>query len=234
MNRISTRAVCLGAAVWAAMGFSAAARGSIVFSQLPVFHTGGGGADTDAWINGQPFWQRSAEDFILNSPATVGHIGWWSFYGTGLETEVEAPPQAQTIRIRLYDARPGDNLPGQVLFEESFGDPARVATGAIMLLGANPPEFRYDVDLPTPWQLSAGTHYWLEIAQIGLANSHYRWEYAWPPFGSRFAITSPNYPDWAPTADASGLAFELSTVPEVASLIPMAAGLLVMQRRTRR
>ena len=210
--------------------FSAYAQSSMVISQLPN-QGGGGTSDTEFFIFNQPYWQRSADDFVLDVPALIQRCTFWSFYGGNLDQFPEPLPLTQEIRVSLHIPRP-DGLPGAVLFEESFVDPARIATGEYVSVGVGPPEYRYELDLTNPWPLLGGTSYWLEIAQIGAPNSLFRWEYAFGN-GTPFAFTNP-LTDWQRFSGASNLAFQLSTVPEPSWLSPLAMSLLFLIRPTKR
>lgn len=214
------------------IGLEEYSRASVVVSQLPSNQGGGGAADTEFLFFNQPYWERSADEFVLDSPATIRQCIFWSFYGGNLDQVIEPLPSTQTIRLRLYDARPIDNLPGKVLFEESFNDPPRVATGLFMHVGAGPPEYRYEIDLSTPWSLASGTQYWLEIAQIGAIDSLFRWEYSFGN-GAPFAFTNP-LTDWRRYSGNANLAFQLSTTPEPVSSVLLMVGLVAFVRAAKR
>jgi hypothetical protein len=115
---------------------------------------GGLASDTELRDDfGVPFWQRVADDIVLGQSASVGHIKWWGFYGSSFQSPPPAPPATETMRIRLYDARPSDGLPGDVLFQEQFLNPLRTPTGQIVAVGAGPPEYVFQVDLASPLEL---------------------------------------------------------------------------------
>lgn len=193
------------------------ARADIVASQLPT-QAGGGAGDTEFLFQGNPVWEISADDFSLTTAATIRHLTWWSFYGLNTDSIAQPPPATQTIRLRVHAPRPGDGMPGDVLFEEFVVDLPRVATGQFIFVGGTPSEYRYDVDLSTPWALDAGQPYWLAIAQMGIPTSTYRWEYAFPN-GTPFVFMNPITGDWRQFSGQSNLAFQLSTVPEPAGVL---------------
>lgn len=206
-------------------GFCATARADIVVSQLP-YPYGGDGGDSEFLWNGVPFWQFAADDFVLSQPATIRRVSWWSFYGGNDDTQVEPPPPTQTIRLRLYEQRLSDGLPGNVLFEEFVVDPWREYAGFEVLVGAHPPAFRYEVDLSTPWPLAAGTPYWFGVAQMGLPTSTYRWVYSWPPVGSPGSYINPLVNDWMSSGSEWNVAFSMSTIPEPSSATLLAVMIL--------
>src|SRR5262245_31130807 len=107
--------------------FNNAAQGGIILDKPPN-QLGGGASDTSFYNEfGEERWQRLADDVLLTQPATLRRVIWHGFYGDSFKNTPEPLPLTETMRIRLYDARPGDGLPGNVLFEESFLDPSRVA-----------------------------------------------------------------------------------------------------------
>lgn len=160
----------------------------------------------------------------------IQHIVWWGFY------HLDSPPATETMRIRFYDARPGDGLPGAILYEESFLDPSRTATGLIVFTGVGPHEYIYHVDLMTPFELAADTLYWLEIVQVGDLDSHYRWEFGTAAPEDEFAFCNPIIPNWMSTGAGSwNNALQLWTVPEPSSFVLLAFGLgMAGMRRSRK
>jgi len=194
------------------------ANGQVLVFNQPRLPTGGPGADT-SFIDdgGNSIWQQVADDIILGQDATIGRIKWFGFYG-GTFTGSTQPPATQTMRIRLYDSRPGDGLPGAILFEESIIDPPRFPTGAILPLPLAPIEQRFEVDLATPFDMLSGMQYWVEIVQLGDTNSHYRWEFSLGN-GTPYAFINPNVADWRRSTASSNLALELWTVPEPSSVL---------------
>lgn len=226
------RAVAWSCAVWVSL--SSIASAGIVIDR-PPFNTGGPGADTSfIYHSGQVLWQQSADDFVLTQAATVRHVTWWGFYGDDFESPAEQPPATQTMQFRVYGARAQDGLPGDVLFEETLVDPPYAWNGRQILTGAAPKEYRFDVDLTTPMHLVATTPYWLEIVQLGLAESLYRWEIS---VANRdgFAFLIGSTGDWIRTQNTPAtLAFQLSTIPEPQTSALVGVASLVLARRRRR
>ncbi len=218
------RTVALGGFFLAASALYAGPPGVVVDHQ-PT-RSGGPFADT-AFLDmfGDPQWQFLADDILLNSLATIRSVRWWGFY------DQDNPPASETFRMRFYDARPSDGLPGNVLFEESFLDPAREGTGQIVFTGVDPQEHVYFVELVTPFDLAANTPYWLEITQIGDLSTGFRWEDS--VSGNReFAFRNSIFPDWD-IATQSELAFQLSTIPEPSTFILLLLAAAPFGRRCR-
>lgn len=193
----------------------------------PPNQLGGPAADTE-FINdsGMQSWQREADDFMLPNAATLRRVSWYGFYGGTFDPPPEPPPTIEEMRIRFYNARPSDGLPGDVLFEESFLNPMRMATGESVIVGYPHPEYLYQVDLSTPFALASNTPYWLEIVQIGNLDSHIRWETSAADLNGR-AVINPFVPDWQPVG-TSDLAFQLLSIPESATLNLFAVGALAV------
>jgi hypothetical protein len=187
---------------------SGPALAQIVVDHQPT-QRGGPAADTD-FINmfGQRRWQLVADDFMLSSPAELRRVSAWGFYSE------DNPPGQETMRIRFYDARPVDGLPGNILYEQEFTSFSRVATGRVVFVGILPREFFYTFDLPTPLALAAGTPYWFELTQLGDVTTTFRIETSGPSAEMHSFLNSA-VTDWTPST--SNLAFQLSTIPEPAS-----------------
>ncbi len=201
------------------------AGGGIVVDHPPA-PFGGPGADLDFFLPsvGQ-FWQRNASDFTLTTPATIRRVIWWGFY------EENNPPASEIMRLRFYEPRPSDGLPGNVLFEESFIDPQRIATGVTVFPGH--PEFRFQVDLPNPTTVPAGTPLWFEVVQVDDISTLFRWEDS-ATDGLGHAFINPLTLDWVQTTFPNDLAFQLSTVPEPAVLGLIATGAIPFVCRRRK
>jgi hypothetical protein len=204
--------------------------GGIVLDQQPT-QGGGLGSDT-AFRNdfGNPTWQQVADDVMLDSSATIRRLTWWGFY------HEDNPPATESMRLRFYDVRPADGLPGNILFEESFLNPSRTATGLVIFTGVDPHEYKYEVNLTTPFDLLAEIPYWLEIVQLGDPDIAFRWESGFASPEDQIAFSNPYVPDWMLTT--SGLlnnAFQLSTIPKPSTLALFGLGLLLAgKRRSRR
>ncbi len=203
----------------------------VVFSHPPL-NTGGPASDLAFTIEGSPpLWQQVADDFVLAEPADIRRIVFWGFYGSTFDLFPEPAPETETFRVRFYGARPGDGLPDDdnILFEDEFLDPLRMETGNIILTGPAPPEYIYQIDLGDPLALEATVPYWLEIVQAGDVDSHFRWEVSVEE-QTPFAFKNTNIPDWQLTTIQADTAFQLSIIPEPATLILLVPTLLFIKR----
>lgn len=216
----------------ATVGFSTAARASIVFSQVQT-HVGGGTSDTEFLYFGNQVWERSADDFVLSAPATINGVTWWGFFGNFYDLNPEPPPLAQTVRMSVYEPRPTDGLPGNLLYQELVVDPSRTATGFTVSEGAGLPEFRYDVTLANPWLLDSSQRYWLEITQMDDLPSTFRWNYS-NGNGTPYALISPlTANNWRYISSGANLAFQLTQIPEPAFALPLVGSFYVLVRWTK-
>ncbi len=168
--------------------------------------------------------QRVADDFMLAEAADVIKVNAWGFYA-----EI-SPPATETMRVRFYGARPTDGLPdeGNILYEESFLDPPRTATGNLVLADVTADEFFFEFDLSTSAQLEAETLYWLEVVQIGDIDSRFRWEFSLADQNGQ-AVINPGLPDWT-VGLTSDTAFQL-VIPEPPALGMLVFGLLLAGKR---
>ena len=222
----------LAAALAAFTIVETAARADIIFDQPPS--PGYAAASDTDYIAlhgpdaGQHIWMRIADDFAFSTPQTIRQITWWGCYG-GDDFPTHPPIGDDYMRIRIYDPRPEDELPGNILYEQTLINPSRVATGNIIDIPGDPPEYRYQSDLATPFVAEAGSTYWLEIAQLGISDSLFRWETT--DTGSENDSTSINdiYLDWTPSPGIA-FAFQLSDTPEPHAIVLLGLGFLAIAR----
>jgi len=210
------------------------ARADLIFEQQPS-RNGGYAGDLDFYSDsGVRVWQQTADDFDIQSDAIVGRVSFYGFYGGSYSGSLDPPSGDETIRIRLYATRPADGLPGSVLYDESFLNPSRVPTGEVVATARAHPEYFYEVESRKPMALSANITYWLEIVQVDLVDSHFRWEGSGST-GSPFAFLNPNVADWTLSAPLNNnMAFRLSTIPEPATLVLSTGGIVMGWREGRR
>jgi len=194
-----------------------------------------GGLASDTLVNEFPGWQRVADDFSLSHAAIIDRIVFFGFHHMNIQ-----PVANEDFRIRVYDQRPGDLLPGSVLYEQSFSNVPRTWTGRFVLVSGAPQEFRYEVDLSLPLELPATTTLWLEVAQIGDINSLFRWENSLSaPLNGKAYINpiTPNM-DWRYSLPelTTNTAFQLiGNIPEPCSFVFLAiAGIALFRQRSHR
>jgi len=147
---------------------AATARADIIVDHQP-YNVGGPASDTQFSYFGDAAWQQAADDIRLAEPSAAQKLVWWGFYGGQGENpgSVNPPTVPESLRIRFYDARSTDGLPGSVLREETFLNPTRAATGRLVYDGVLHREFRFEADLAMPFNLDSSTTYWLELVQLG-------------------------------------------------------------------
>lgn len=205
---------------------AALAEGGIIFDQphLPVHATG---ADTlwfDPW-NGNR-WELSADDFWFSQPSRVDRVVWRGFYGGDLFGTYDPPTGVETMRLRIYGARPQDGLPGEIIREQSSTNAMRTPTGT----NANGhPEYQYQIDLDIPLNADANVVYWLEVVQVGDSSSIFRWVYS-PRTGTPYAVLNLNVPDWTRIPNGPNLCFQLQGFPEPGALMLFCTVLIACDR----
>lgn len=213
--------------------YPGSASASIIVDQLPA-QLGGYGSDTEFRdIVGNPVWQLVADNIQLTQSAIARNLKFYAFYG-GDEQNHAPPAGDEIIRVRFYGARAGDGLPdsGDVLLERTFLNLPLNSTGRTIAVQGGPDEYFFEADLGAGILLMPNTMYWLEIAQIGIPNSTFRWETG---FGAvpRFAFKGNATSDEWETFSGS-LAFQLSTVPEPTTVgLVFVGALCVSQRRAK-
>lgn len=205
---------------------AALAEGGIIFDQphYPVHATG---SDT-IWFD--PFngniWQLAADDFWFSQPSRVDRVVWRGFYGGDFFGSYDPPTGVETMRLRVYGARPQDGLPAEILREQTTTDAMREPTGTI---ANGHPEYQYQIDFDVPLSVEANTAYWLEVAQVGDPSSVFRWVYS-AHAGTPFAVTNGHVPDWVRIPDGPNLCFQLHGVPEPHGFLLFVTALMACDR----
>jgi len=229
---VAVLVLTLSVRAWAAPGTIRDLLGdrTIVVDRQPTRY--GGLASDTLFINrsGQVSWQQLADSITLSQAATNLQLGWWGFYGSFDQTH-QPPSGAETFRVRFYDARASDGLPGSTIFEQTFDSASRAATGHTVFAEVTAPEYFYQVDLAQGLALEAGAKYWIEVVQVSDIDSAFRWEFATggPP-GEVYL--NAHVSDW--TLYGPDTAFQLSTLPEPASLLFFVPSILLVKLRGRR
>lgn len=141
-----------------------------------------GGGVKSAWFppNGLDGDQYVWDSFTLGSSQTINEIHWRGFYAYnsyGSPNIPSAPVSDFTISIYPTSPYPGVNEPdifARPIVQYSVGGNAGEALAG---MAGGVPMYDYAFTLPTAFQVTAGTRYWLQIeASQGVAPST-----SWPP-----------------------------------------------------
>ncbi|MCB9856830.1 MAG: hypothetical protein H6818_14205 [Phycisphaerales bacterium] len=194
--------------------------GTVVVDHQP-YNSGGLASDTLFRENEflPPTWQLVADDVTLSVSAVIDRIVFWGFYHFN-----SIPSGDEAFRLRLYDARPADGLPGNVVYESALSNPARNFTGRSIITSGAPAEFRFSSVLPTPMVIAAQTRYWLEIAQMGDLDSLFAWELSRSGELTGQALNNDVVGDWTySTPITSDAAYQLIAAPEPSCVLILLA-----------
>ncbi|MBI5763581.1 MAG: hypothetical protein HZA51_08670 [Planctomycetes bacterium] len=175
-------------------------------------------------------WQKVADDFTLETDTPVRQLTWWAFYGGVAGSSLDPPTGDETILVRFYAARPADGLPGVLMRELTVVNVQRVATGRRVGVMGSPEEYRFDIPLSKPFVAVGGSRYWIEIFQMGLDDSLFRWQ-ASLSVTNGCAFINMNVGDWTPVPP--NLAMQLSDIPEpdARSLVVFLSAVVLLQQR---
>jgi len=178
------------------------------------------------------YYQYVADDFSLPVAATLTNLVYWGFYNSQV-----LPATEETFQINIHEPRQSDGLPGTVVFSETVVNPFREWTGRNVLSAAGGREYRFVVDLATPFFLEANELHWLSIYQVGDPASSFRWEFSQVPGPANGqVVNNVVYPNWQVSAPiTSNTAYEWYSVPEPAafSFVFMSGFLFCVLRRHR-
>ena len=206
----------VGAVVALAVSLGASsARAAVIYQQLPG--PGSNAELTSSTLNffgGSP-GSTSADDFSLASSAIVTGVHWWG-EGTG----------AEDFQFTFYADAAGN--PGAVLLTTG-GTLSRVSQSPGSFFD---PVFFYSSTLATPFAAPAGTTFWLSVFNQAPDASWVWLAAAADGNGARQRINTS--PTWMPGLGNTDLAFELTSVPEPASLLLMATGGVAARLRRQR
>ena len=205
--------------------------GAPLVSHLP-YNSCGLTSDSVGFEEPGPFtyYQYVADDFALSADAMVRRLVYWGFYNSQV-----LPTTDETFQINVHELRPSDGLPGDIVFSETVVNPFREWTGRNVISVAGGREYRFEVDLATPFFLQGGETHWLSIYQVGDPLSSFRWECSQvPPPANGQAFKNADFPNWlATTTMTSNTAYELYSIPEPTSCLMLFGGFLVCVVRRR-
>jgi hypothetical protein len=211
LNKQMCRVLACAAMLAAALPASAA--GALVYDN---------GAPDHVSANNMGYaWQ--ADDFSLASGASVNAISFWSLEAAG----------AYRGAISWAIVGNSGGAPGGTMFASgTVSDVARTSLGSY--LGLN--EYRNDFTLGTPLDLGAGS-YWLVLHNGGPADLGDPNEFLWETTVANGTLRGmETYDGTTWSGNFNEHAFQVSAVPEPASVLMLAAGMLVvggLRRRAR-
>ena len=201
---------------------SSAARGEVIFDNgAPDF--------MDGWASDFVQPVQEAEDFVLAAGQnTITGVHWWGSYS------YSTIPSVDDFTVQLFADNGG--FPAVDPFVQlAVGDVGRTDTGDVGLGGqiVGHTIFKYSVDI-SPVTLVPSTRYYLSIVNStpGPVGESWRWTTSveGAPVGSHWWRV-PGVIPW--TAAADSLAFNLTGIPEPATLSLLTLGGLLITRRRR-
>lgn len=190
------------------LSFAIDAGAAVIYEQLPG-NSGNRTSSTLDFFGNSPGF-RAADDFVLSADASISDVHWW---GVSLSGGID-------FQFTFYSDDGGK--PGAVL-HTSDGSLSTEVT-------ANHGPF-YSSDLTSSFSASAGTRYWISIFNEA-DDAAWAWRAAGDPGNLSRQGVNPGAP-WE--LEFSDLAFQLTSIPEPASLALFAIGLagLGFSRRRR-
>jgi hypothetical protein len=180
-----------------------------------------------------PFAAIVADDFELTDPDTiVTDVHWIGGYWAG-------PPDDGNFdwEVTFYADNGAGTAPGATILSQLYPN-AEVNETLISGTPGGTNWFSYDVDLPDPLPLVAGEKYWISIQGMGNYPPQSGWAYDLDPIVLHEAVFKSaffGYPDWTDGTTVFGnpinMHFQLTGVPEPASLLLLGLGVLALRRR---
>ena len=148
----------------AALDLGLSAHAGVVYTQPPA----GGGMLPSAWWspNGSDYDQYAWDNFSITSNAPITEVKWRGGFGYGSPTS-----SITGFTITFYSSIVGGSQPNiatapPLATYTVSGNPGQTSAGTV----GGYPMYDYDYVLPTPFQVTAGTVYWIQIeaAQTGI------------------------------------------------------------------
>jgi hypothetical protein len=176
-----------------------------------------------------PFNSQTADDFTLAAGQNViTDAHWW-----GIWWNPGPPGNATAFKIMIYADNGGMPTGGNP-------DPSATALKTWTIPVANvgetpyvpvPGTYEYNVDLSAdPWTATPGVRYWIAFQSVNTYPPQWGWTNTGATSGTAqqgFPLVGVNY--WTPLN--TEMAFNLTGVPEPASLLLLGLGALVLRRR---
>ncbi|MCC6229377.1 MAG: PEP-CTERM sorting domain-containing protein [Phycisphaerales bacterium] len=194
------------------VGASGAARAGVVFEQLPDYRT--------AWFSdsSSKFVQRMAENFTLDTDASIGTITAWGAY---LDDNVVS----DHFTVFIYADAGG--VPGGILYSGVPAVTSTIDTGVNFGWNA----FRTTLTLDTPFNAVGGVKYWVSLDNA--TNNGGAWAWITTSESDGVFASSLNQGENWNAMSGDSLSLRLSDVPAPSGLALLGLGGLVAGRRRR-
>jgi PEP-CTERM motif len=195
-----------------------------VGANAQVFYDNGGPNQVDG--NEMTNWMQT-EDFTIAQNTVWHDLHYWAIETPGTFYDGQ-------LYVALYDDAGGQ--PGNIVAQGTFIDGVNMSKTFLQsgILGVYD-EYRYDVDI-ADYQLIGGVNYHLGLHANPTNNYQTRdniyWETA-NPNATQTGLESFGGPNGPWSNNGQQHAFNLTTVPEPASMVALGAGLLALIRRRR-
>jgi hypothetical protein len=172
----------------------------------------------------------AADNFTLGSTQTIARVRWW---GNSDDFGLPNLQNFTQFTVKLHQ-RLGNGLPGPVIYSEAFATASTNPVDTGLLSTNNTHVWQQTAALATPQTLAAG-QYMVSIGVSGYVdNQGSIWFWNTSLEGDDFiAFDAYDGQGWRPFGQPLDLSFELLAVPEPATMMGAAGGLVVLAMRRR-
>ncbi|MGA1979036.1 MAG: PEP-CTERM sorting domain-containing protein [Sedimentisphaerales bacterium] len=200
------------------------------WTQMPDLENG------TAWSSSNG-WYIAADDYLCENPLPVNDVHWWGSYWAGQD-----PQPINGFTIRFFSDVPASptgefSHPGDLLYQAYIaGNCNETYYGNSEPYGLN--VYQYNAILLEPFEQDYGTTYWLSIQlNPGWTEPPYWGWYTSADHWQDIAVQAeePSPWNWYQAIDSANqdLAFQLTVVPEPATICLLGLGALSLIRRKR-
>jgi hypothetical protein len=197
-----------------------------------IFDNGGPNQTALQLADSSYAYTTAAEEFSLGAgSSTISDVHWWGGCNAndgGILTGSTCPAGDFTLTF-FNDS--GSNSPGTPIISYHVGNADQTATGLI-IAARGQTEYSYSANIPH-LPLTPGTEYWLGISDTTTTSFVWGWEFTTQGTGDAYQFC--NIPTGCSATDTFGwharsneLAFNLTGVPEPASVALLGAGVIVL------